>query len=132
MLLRYLAGLPLSKQILWCYLVWYLVMIGLHFDPNPTMWLSSLGLSAVVGLALLLGLGDGPRDWTRLERWQIFRLFFIPFCVSSYAATCKGQGFVAVFSPLPAENLFAGGACLAFAAIAWGARRLVRPARIAS
>jgi hypothetical protein len=123
MLLRYLANLTPSKQILWCYFLWYLVIVSLHFDPRPTLWLSSLGLSGFVGFALLLGIEDSPRRWRRLDRWQGFRLFLIPFCVSSYAASVKGHGFLVVFSPRPVEDILAAGACAVFLGAAWGARR---------
>lgn len=130
MLLRYLANLTPSKQILWCYLLWYLVIVSLYFDPNPARWLSSVGLSAFVGFALLLGLEGSPLRWRRLDRWQLFRLFLIPFCVSSYAASVKGHGFIVVFSPRPAEDLLAVGACTVFLGTVWGARRF-RDARAA-
>jgi hypothetical protein len=130
--LRYLATLAPGKQILWCYLVWYLVMVSLHFDPNPTMWLSSLGLSAFVGFALLLGLENSPEGWRRLGPWQVFRLFLIPFCVSSYAATCSSHGFIVIFSPRPMQNLLAASLCIVFLGVAWGARRLLRVRRTAN
>lgn len=130
MLLRYLSKLTPGKQILWCYLLWYLVIVSLYFDANPAMWLSSLGLSAFVGFALLLGLEGSPQRWRRLGRWQLSRLFLIPFCVSSYAASVKGHGFIVVFSPRPAEDFLAIGACAVVLGTVWVARRF-RDARTA-
>ena len=39
------------------------------------------------------------------DRWQIFRLFLMPFCVSSFAALVKDAGFLLVFPPEPAGEL---------------------------
>ena len=97
-LLRYLAGLSTARQILWCYLLWYLVVLVRYFDPNPRVWLTSIGLSAIVGFALYLSTA-GTGESTRLEKWQLFRLYLMPFCVSSFAALVKGRGFILVFSP---------------------------------
>jgi hypothetical protein len=131
MLTRYLANLSPSKQVLWCYLIWYIVFVLLYFDPNPTIWLSSLGLSALIGFALLLGLEDSPRRWRQIERWRAIRLFLIPFCVSSFAASVKGHGFIVIFSPRLDEDLLALVACAVFLGIAWSARRRLREVRAA-
>jgi hypothetical protein len=45
----------------------------------------------------------------RLEPWPTFRLFVTPFCVSSFAALVKGQGFILIFSPKWRENALAVG-----------------------
>lgn len=29
-------------------------MVGFHFDPSPRLWATSLGISVVIGVALLL------------------------------------------------------------------------------
>ena len=42
---------------------------------------------------------------TQLDRWQIFRLYLMPFCVSSFAALVKDAGYVLVFPPSLRENL---------------------------
>jgi hypothetical protein len=97
-LLSYLATLNGARQALWCYLIWYIVVLVRYFDPNPRLWLTSLGLSAIVGIALVLSTA-GTNATTKLDRWQVFRLFLMPFCVSSFAALVKGRGFVLVFSP---------------------------------
>ena len=75
--LRYLAQLRLSKIILWCYLCWYLVHVVRYFDAHLQLWLSCLGLSAVVGVALLLSVREPGSQ--ALAPWQVFRLFFMPF-----------------------------------------------------
>jgi len=93
----YLKNLSLGRAVLWCYLIWYLVTLAHHFDPSPRLWLNSLGISAVIGIGLILSISslDGVRS---VERWQLVRLFLMPFCVSSFAALTKNQGFVLVFS----------------------------------
>ena len=37
----------------------------------------------------------------------MFRLYLMPFCVSSFAALIKGRGFVLVFHPSIHDNLIA-------------------------
>ena len=51
-LLVYLANLTTGRIILWCYAIWYVVNVWNHFDTNPRLWLTSLGLSGIIGLAL--------------------------------------------------------------------------------
>lgn len=122
-LIRYLARLPAARIVLWCYLIWYLAIVRYHFDASPKLWINSLGISAIIGTGLLLSVSGGVRG----ERWQTFRLYMMPFCVSSFAALIKGQGFVLIFSPRLVENLVAGGACLAFVALVLALKRC-RPA----
>ncbi|MBI2925781.1 MAG: hypothetical protein HYY24_08770 [Verrucomicrobia bacterium] len=113
-LLLYLRSLCTGRTILWCYLIWYLVFAVLYFDPSPRLWLTSLGISAIIGVALVISTtssSDGP---VKLDRWQTARLFLMPFCVSSFAALVKGQEFLLIFSPKWKENLLALGLCAAF------------------
>lgn len=116
--LRYLAALPAGKTVLWCYLLWYLVTVIHHFDPTPAIWLNSLGIGAVIGCALLLSVGGKSPD-----RWQTFRLFMMPFGVSSFSSLIKGQGFMLVVSPDPAELAAALGACAAFVLLVLAVKR---------
>lgn len=104
-LLRYLAGLTTGRLVLWCYAIWYLVNVLHHFDARPRLWLTSLGLSAIIGTALLISTRSSSHGVTRLDRWQIFRLYLMPFCVSSFAALVKDAGYVLVFPPSLSENL---------------------------
>jgi hypothetical protein len=113
MLIRYLANLSTGRLILWCYFIWYSVVLARYFDPSLRLWLTSLGLSAIIGFALYLSTTAGRK--VRLEFWPTFRLFLMPFCVSSFAALVKDKGFVLIFSPNPAEILTAAGLC----AILW-------------
>lgn len=119
-LLTYLRQLPAGKQVLWCYLIWYLVMVAFHFDPAPRLWLSSLGISAVIGIGLILSVsGHGKPDF-----WTLVRLFLMPFCVSSFAALIKDRGFVLIASPVWREDLIALGACAGFVLLCFLMRRL--------
>src|ERR1700761_4468205 len=111
MLLRYLANLNAGRLILWCYFIWYLVVLVRYFDPSPRLWLTSLGLSAIIGMALFISTARAGTSQVKLERWQVIRLFMMPFCVSSFSALVKGKGFILVFSPRPAEILTAAGIC---------------------
>jgi len=123
-LLRYLATLTLPRQVLWCYLIWWGFVFARYFEPSPALWLSSLGISAIIGTGLYLSTAYGGRARTSLEPWQIARLYMMPFCVSSFAALIKGHGFVLVFHPSLAANLEALGGCATFVAAAAIARRI--------
>lgn len=70
-LLAYLKGLTLPRIVLWRYL--NLVMAATYFDPAPRLWLTSAGLSLLVGVALILSVVCAPHA-PRLDRWQTFRL----------------------------------------------------------
>src|SRR6185436_16903217 len=109
--LRYLASLSTARLILWCYFIWYAVVLVRYFDPSPRLWLTSLGLSVIIGFALYLSTAGSGTTRVKFDRWQIFRLFLMPFCVSSFAALVKDHGFILVFSPKPAENLLAVTLC---------------------
>lgn len=122
-LVRYLAELTPPRTVLWCYLIWWAFVLVRHFDPSPTLWLSSLGISAIIGTGLYLSTAHGGRARTALEPWQIARLYIMPFCVSSFAALIKGHGFVLVFPPSLSANVAALLACGAFVGCAAMARR---------
>jgi hypothetical protein len=110
--LRYLAELSAGKIVLWCYLIWYLVTVVAHFDPSPRLWLSSLGISAIVGCGLLLSVQIQP--FVPSNRWQTFRLFLMPFCVSSFSALIKGQGYILVLPSRPPELRMSFLSCAIF------------------
>jgi len=102
--IRYFAGLTNGRVVLWSYLVWYLVTVAAHFDASLRLWLTSLGLSAIIGTALLISTRSSATGTTSLDRWQVVRLFVMPFCVSSFAALVKDKGYVLVFAPSLALN----------------------------
>ena len=122
--MKYLANLTAGRIILWCYFIWYANVLARYFDPSPWLWLTSVGLSVIIGTALVISATSGSRGTTKLEGWQTFRLFLMPFCVSSFAALVKGRGFILVFPPTLRENLIAGGMCAGFVLIALVIKRL--------
>jgi hypothetical protein len=123
---HYLSNLSNGKLALWCYLIWWGATVFHHFDPSPSIWLNSVGISAVIGVALILSVG-GFKSATR-DRWQTFRLFAMPFCVSSFSSLIKGKGFVLIFPPSVPELATAVGLCAAFSAVVVGLRKARRAA----
>jgi hypothetical protein len=127
-LVHYLATLSTGRIILWCYAIWYAVNIVNHFDPRPRIWLTSIGLSGIIGTALLISTRTSSTGTTVLDRWQIFRLFLMPFCVSSFAALVKDAHYILLFPPSWKENFIGFGLIGGFVALVLGLRRIVRPA----
>jgi hypothetical protein len=113
---RYFARLTNGRIVLWSYLVWYAVTVVAHFDARPGLWLTSLGISAIIGVALLISTTSSSNGTTELDRWQVFRLFVMPFCVSSFAALVKDEGYVLVFPPSPWLNAIGFGLIAVFVA----------------
>ena len=109
--MHYLSTLSKGRLILWCYFIWYLVVLVRYFDPSPRLWLTSLGLSLIIGFALFVSTTAAGDTKVKLERWQVIRLFMMPFCVSSFSALVKGRGFFLIFSPNIEEILLAVGLC---------------------
>jgi len=130
-LVRYFAEMRAAQRVLWCYLVWYLVVLVRYFDPSPTLWLSSLGISGIVGTALYLSTARAGHTRVRLERWQIARLYLMPLCVSSFAALIKGHGFILVFHPSLRDNLLAASLCALFVGGTLALRHSSVPFRVA-
>jgi len=122
-LLNYLATLTTGRTILWCYAIWYAVNVLHHFDARLRLWSTSLGLSAIIGLALLISTRSSSTGTTKLDGWQIFRLFLMPFCVSSFAALVKDAGYVLIFPPTLRENLIGGAFVAAFVALVFALKR---------
>jgi hypothetical protein len=118
--MRYLANLSPGRIVLWCYLLWYLYFAWRYFDPSVGLWVTSIGISGIIGIALLLSTWS---EQSRLRSWVTFRLFLMPFCVSSFAALVKGRGFIMVFSPRWQENVEALGLCAAFCAIVFAVKK---------
>lgn len=109
-LLRYLAKLESTKLILWCYFAWYLAIVIRYFEASWNLWLSTLGISLVIGFALNLAAkqkGGGS------DRWVVFRLYLFPFCVSSYSSLIKDRGFFLLFPTDPWSVFAALAACAA-------------------
>jgi hypothetical protein len=120
---KYLSELAPAKIALWCYLVWYLVTVAAHFDPSPRLWLSSLGISAIVGFALLLSVQN---EHLVSNGWQTFRLFLMPFCVSSFSALIKGQEYFLVLPSRPLELGWSISLCAIFVLLVLALKRTQR------
>jgi hypothetical protein len=113
---RYFANLTKGRMVLWCYAIWYIANVALHFDPRPRLWITSVGLSAIIGAALWISTRSASTGTTKLDGWQVFRLFLMPFCVSSFAALVKDAGYILIFPPTLRENLIGVGAIAVFLA----------------
>jgi hypothetical protein len=120
---RYLATLSTGRLILWCYFIWYVVVFFRYFDPSARLWLTSLGLSGIIGVALYISTAASGATRVRLDFWQTFRLFLMPFCVSSFAALVKGKGFILVFSPKAEEIFLAVGLCAALCLVVFALKK---------
>ena len=120
---RYFARLTSGRIVLWCYLIWYGVTVAAHFDSRPRLWLTSIGISAIIGVALWISTRSSTGGTTELDGWQIFRLFVMPFCVSSFAALVKDAGYVLVFPPSLALNAIGFGLIAVFVATVLVLRR---------
>lgn len=123
MLTRYLAGLSKARLILWCYFIWYLVVLVRYFDPSPRLWLTSLGLSFIIGTALFISTTKAGAARVKLEQWQVIRLFLMPFCVSSFSALVKNRGFALIFSPRLSEVFLGAGFCAVLCAAVFFSKR---------
>ncbi len=120
-LLHYLGTLSAGRTALWCYLIWYLTMASFYFDPRISLWVNSIGLSIVIGTALILCVIPAG-GIAAMEKWAVARLFIMPLCVSSFAALIKDRGFFVVFSPSLSENLIAIAACALFVTVTFTCR----------
>jgi hypothetical protein len=116
---RYLAGLSFHRIILWCYAIWYLVNVYHHFDAQPRLWIISLALSMIIGVALILSATAARPGVTRLDRWHVMRLFLMPFCVSSFTGLVKDAGYILIFPPSLKENLIGIAVIGGFLAVVW-------------
>jgi hypothetical protein len=109
---RYFASLTTGRIVLWCYLIWYIVTVVNHFDRSPGVWLNAVGVSAVVGVALLLSVDS--QGSPSADRWQTIRLFLMPFCVSSFSSLIKDQGYIFIVPRHLSEQVTVLSFCGAF------------------
>jgi hypothetical protein len=123
----YLGGLSGGRLVLWWYFIWYMVVLFRYFDPSPRLWLTSVGLSIIIGLALLINTTRSGKKRVKLEGWPTFRLFVTPLCVSSFSALVKGKGFFLIFSPRIGEMATALAICAGFWGATWWAKLLYKP-----
>ena len=125
-MIRYLSNLSNGRLILWCYFIWYCVVLVRYFDSSLRLWLTSLGLSLIIGFALFISTTAASPNKVKLDFWQTFRLFLMPFCVSSFSALVKGKGFVLIFSPKPKETGIAVALCAVLCVVVLLLRRRKR------
>ena len=104
---HYFVKIHAGRLLLWCYLNWYFVTLYYHFDPSIKLWINSLGISVVIGTAVMLSVSVNGR----MDYWQTFRLYWMPFAVSSFAALIKNKGYFIIFSSNPYEIFSAVLAC---------------------
>jgi hypothetical protein len=121
-LVAYLRGLSTGRLILWCYFIWYVVVLAHYFEPRLRLWLTSLGLSVIIGVALYISTTAGTNN-VKLDRWQTFRLFLMPFCVSSFAALVKDDGFILIFSPRWQELALAAALCAVLCGVVFALKK---------
>jgi len=121
--LEYFKDIKGQKLILWCYLIWYLVIIFLYFEPSLKLWASSLGISCIIGFALIL---STAQKGNKQDVWIKIRLFLFPFCVSSYSATIKDYDFILLFPVNKSDLLISFSSCLAFLLLVYCVKRFYR------
>jgi hypothetical protein len=126
-MLNYFRNLSNPKLVLWCYFLWYAVVVYHYFDLTPGIWLNSLGLSLFVGFALYLNTISGNANRGKADLWQTVRCFLTPFCVSSFAALVKEKGFFLIFSPHWIEDLWGLGICILLCVLVVVVRQSVPP-----
>lgn len=110
-LVQYFREIKSDKAVLWCYLIWYVTTVYFYFDSSIRLWIDAIGISAVIGTGLLLSVSSGK---VVRDKWQTFRLYLMPFCVSSFSALIKGQGFIVFISPKIEESLLSAACCILF------------------
>lgn len=126
--IRYLQNLSAGRIILWCYFIWWVVSVINHFDATPRIWLTSLGLSGIIGVALILSTRPSSGSPSKMDPWVVFRLFLMPFCVSSFAALVKDAGYILVFPPSLGENAAGASLIAILLIVVWSVKRLTPPA----
>ena len=123
-MIRYFANLETTKVILWCYLAWYVAIVWLYFDPSLNLWLSSAGISGLIGYALVLAASEKGK---KNDKWVIFRLYVFPFAVSSYSSLIKGKGFFLLFPPEMKPLAIGIAACLGVILFRYVCKMMVEP-----
>src|SRR5262249_53166264 len=111
-----------GRIILWCYAVWYGANVANHFDARLQLWLTSVGLGVIIGTALWISTRSATRGTTQLDGWQIFRLYLMPFSVSSFAALVKDAGYILIFPSNLRENLIGFALMAGFVLLVWACK----------
>jgi hypothetical protein len=122
-IISYFKNIESQKIILWCYLIWYLTIITIYFEPSLKLWVSSVCISFIIGFALIL---STSQQSTKQDIWIKIRLFLFPFCVSSYSATIKNYDFILLFPSNLFHLLITVGNCLLFLFPIWCIKRFYK------
>lgn len=125
-MIRYLASLEATGITLWCYFCWYIAIVSQYFDSTLGLWLSSVGISFLIGFALNLA---AKHKGQKPDKRVVFRLYLFPFCVSSYSALIKGKGFILLFPTDAKPLLVAVASCCGFILVALCCRAMERNRR---
>ena len=120
-ILLYFKNIGYQKIILWCYLIWYLSIITIYFEPSFKLWTSSIGISFIIGLALLMAVNQ---QGVKQDIWIKLRLFLFPFCVSSYSATIKDHDFILLFPSNFYHLKIALLSCTFFLIVVWFIKKI--------
>lgn len=119
-IVKYVLKMKTPKIILWCYLIWYFSIIFFYFESSIKLWASSMGISLIIGFALIL---STTQQGIKQDKWVKFRLFLFPFCVSSYSATIKGHDFILLFPNNRIHFLISAMNCLLFVILIWSIKK---------
>jgi hypothetical protein len=90
------------------------------FDALQRIWVTSLGLSSIIGAALILSTRSSSGYVTKMYLWVVFHLFLMTFCVSSFVALVKDAGYVLVLPPSRRENVIGNVLRSFFLPAVWG------------
>lgn len=116
MIAKYVLKLKIQMIILWCYLIWYFTIMSIYFESSLKLWASALGISLIIGFALVLSTNQ---QGDKQNKWIKFRLFLFPFCVSSYSSTIKNHDFILLFPNNKIHLFFGIINCLLFVISIW-------------
>ena len=67
--MKYFANLSAGRTVLWCYLIWHLFFVTRYFDASRNLWLTSPGISGIIGLALIIRAWDANTRPAQFQKW---------------------------------------------------------------
>mmetsp|Transcript_27707 Transcript_27707/g.51666 ORF Transcript_27707/g.51666 Transcript_27707/m.51666 type:complete len:126 (+) Transcript_27707:998-1375(+) len=77
---------------MWFLLFWYIYIMGFYGANEGGVWGTAIGIMFIVGFMLTGNMYHAPFEkYWREKKWATFRVFIIPFCVSSYSASVSLQ-----------------------------------------
>ena len=85
MIIQYLSNLSQGMKVLWCYLLWYVYFACKYFERDVELWLRSLGIAILVGLALNLNAFSSFKGMiSKSNKWQAFRFLLSLFAFPAF------------------------------------------------